>query len=218
MPDFRVDSAHCSVSTTGQESGEEPLIQLLQAVAGRDAVLGEQQILRQGEELDAYEPRRGNWTADQPDAIFSDSGPAAGTGAGTVRASMRDERVRGEEMLFQQELIRRRDQLERFHMEAERLYRDALEMRLISEQLWGEVLALIPATEARRRVEAIRRQLGSSFRQSEEHLSKRRAEISAAAHQVQTRLDELHATQREFAKWMTDRFRQLDRTPSTTEA
>lgn len=257
MPDIRVDSAHIPPR---EGVGEvEPLLVLLQAVAGRDAVRSAQQSVRQSEELS--EMVRPGLQLEHPDANLGfplhdrslteqddvrqlwkttlrmtyGDGPSSSFGGlatkssgasghqepwseGTPEPSERRESwtnydstaTRDPWFQIRQELNSRRDQLEKFHAETERLYQSSLEMRLVSEQLWTQVVSSISTSEAVSRLSGLRQELSATFQAAEHRLSVKREEIEQAARQLELRQEALKESQLAFAGWMRESRGQLN--------
>ena len=128
-----------------------------------------------------------------------------------LQASYDSTATRDHWLQVQRELNQRRAQLERFHAETERLYQSSLQMRLVSEQLWAQVVASIPTSEAVSRLRGLRKELSDSFQEAELRLSSKRDEIEQVARQLALREKELLHNQRAFAESMREGQSQLRR-------
>jgi len=111
---------------------------------------------------------------------------------------------------LQNELNEKRQQLEQFHAETQGMYQHSLEMRLVSEELWSQVLTAVPSATATGRLRGLRQQLEGFLAAAEQRLQDRRDEVQQAAQQLERQHQRLMENRQMFEQWMRDRHRQLD--------
>jgi hypothetical protein len=88
--------------------------------------------------------------------------------------------------LASEALDKHRAAVEQLRHEAARLHREALEMRLVSEQIWQELAGHLPPVELTRLLSALRQRLAESYRAEHQRLAAQQVELQ----QLGGRLDE----------------------------
>ena len=100
-------------------------------------------------------------------------------------------------------LTGRRQALERLHTDVMRMYREMTEMRLITEELWGQLNKQVSPAKLTKSMATLRRKLADQFQMASESLTVKRQELS----EMVTRLRENHAKLREqrdqMQGWLT---------------
>lgn len=134
------------------------------------------------------------------------------------RRAIADELARNE-----QDLARRRRDLDRREKEAdsreaelrtlqERLReaeREVLEMRHASEELWGQIAAVLPPAAAQRTVARLRERLSESYRLAAADMEQRRSELAALLVRLEERHDSLTKRRSDILTWASRRQAEL---------
>ena len=130
--------------------------------------------------------------------------------------NLRNRRWQEEREQQQQTLQRQRDQLdqrlatvERARTDVLRLHREALEMRLVTEQLWGQLAEHALPVDLIAGSMKLRGQLADEFRFVNEELEQRRLAIQKLVAQLEEKQQDVVARRRELTAWFGRRQTEL---------
>jgi hypothetical protein len=113
----------------------------------------------------------------------------------------------------QQQFDRRQIALEKVRQEIIRLHREALEMRLVAEQLWSQLTTRVHPRELTKGVSQLREQLADEFRFVQQDITDQRATLEGLIAKLDAQRDEIAAQRNELTAWVGRRQQEL-----TTEA
>lgn len=111
----------------------------------------------------------------------------------------------------QQALTARQATLEQLHGDISRLHREALEMRLVSEELWAKLAGRAPPAELTRAVAETRSRLCDHFRISEAALVARQEELATLAEKLEFQQIKLADQRRDVQTWISAQQAELER-------
>jgi hypothetical protein len=109
------------------------------------------------------------------------------------------------------EVAQQRLALERMQDEMEAVYRDAVMMRLATEQLWYELRQDTPAEDLNRELSELREELDLQFRQREQRLANRFAELAEREAAVRGQQRHLQQEVQRLQEWADFHYRRLRR-------
>jgi len=114
--------------------------------------------------------------------------------------------------LQQRELsvIRRQRDVERLHDESTDLHREALELRLATEQLWEELVDHVPRVDLTRTLTELRARLADHYRMASESLTHRREELQSIRAELQSQEQRIRQQYREIQLWADRRYEELE--------
>ncbi len=114
--------------------------------------------------------------------------------------------------LQQRELavIRRQRDVERLHDESTDLHREALELRLATEQLWEELVDHVPRVDLTRTLAELRARLADHYRMASDSLVHRREELQSIRQELQSQEQRIRQQYREIQIWADRRYDELE--------
>lgn len=114
--------------------------------------------------------------------------------------------------LQQRELavIRRQRDVERLHDESTDLHREALELRLATEQLWEELVDHVPRVDLTRTLAELRARLADHYRMASDSLVHRREELQSIRQELQSQEQRIRQQYREIQVWADRRYEELE--------
>jgi hypothetical protein len=92
--------------------------------------------------------------------------------------------------------------LQQLHAEAVRARQDAVELRLVTEQLWTQCCAQVPASQLVEALGPLRAELAEHFRTVQQSLKRERAALVDAALRLDAKALELRQRRRELEAWL----------------
>lgn len=113
-------------------------------------------------------------------------------------------------MKRQAELDRRQCQVDQLFSETIKLHREALEMRLATEQLWSELVERFTSEELAKRLAAIRDRLTDHYRLANENLSQRQDEMHEMRQALNEQQQRLRTQRRELQLWIDRRYDEIE--------
>jgi hypothetical protein len=99
---------------------------------------------------------------------------------------------------------------EQVKQEALGTFREALEMRILVEELWAEVTKSTPPALVTQRLSQLRVRLSDQFRLDRQDLAQRRTELHELGQRLETRSRQLHEQRDELQDWMQRRESQVE--------
>ena len=103
------------------------------------------------------------------------------------------------------ELDRRKLVLQRMQDETQSLHREALEMRMVTEQLWAELSEKTPADHLHQLLSTLRTRLDDQYATMNQTLSDRRAELVTCRSRMHEKQQELREQSRKLQEWVESR-------------
>lgn len=103
------------------------------------------------------------------------------------------------------ELDRRRSVLQRMQDEAQALHREALEMRLVTEQVWAELSDKVPSDHLNELLGSLRSRLDDHYATMNNTLQERRDDLIALKQHLQEKQLELRGQSQKLQEWVESR-------------
>jgi hypothetical protein len=103
------------------------------------------------------------------------------------------------------ELDRRKLVLQRTQDENQALHREALEMRIVTEQLWAELSEKTPADHLHQLLSTLRTRLDDQYAAMNRSLSDRKAELVTLQSRMHNKQQELRKQSRKLQEWVESR-------------
>jgi hypothetical protein len=103
------------------------------------------------------------------------------------------------------ELDRRKMVLQRTQDETQALHREALEMRMVTEQLWAELSEKTPADQLHQLLSTLRTRLDDQYAAMNRSLSDRKAELVTLQSRMHNKQQELRKQSRKLQEWVESR-------------
>ena len=111
---------------------------------------------------------------------------------------------------WSQKLERRNLAVEQLHQEASRMYREALEVRLCTEQLWAEINESVSPAESTQRISELRCKLMDQFHLASQRLSQQKEELEGLIERLDTHQDTLCQQRNELRHWIARRHAEIE--------
>ncbi len=133
-----------------------------------------------------------------------------------IEAERADERARFERQLKQlaerdEELDRRAIAVDQLHNDVSRMYREAIELRLATEQQWAEMAESGSETELTKRRAELRSKLIQQFQLSEQRVQDERREIAAMLADLEQHRVNIEQQRNEVREWVVERNAEIER-------
>jgi hypothetical protein len=116
------------------------------------------------------------------------------------RASLDEKRQQLE--LAKEAHLRQRGAVEQLHESATRMHRESLELRLVVEQMWGEISRQAPAAEVTRSLAALRQRLADNYRDAGQQLTAQKAELLELAGRLEKQQGRLVDERDQHKSWL----------------
>lgn len=107
------------------------------------------------------------------------------------------------------ELDRRQAVLQRMQDETQGLHREALEMRLVTEQLWGELSDKASPEQLEELIVSLRAQLADHYESQNETVAERRAELVLLKARIDEKQQELREQSAKLQEWVEARHEEI---------
>lgn len=107
------------------------------------------------------------------------------------------------------ELDRQMTLVRRIETEANSLHREALEMRIVTEQLWGKLSDTIPADQLKALLAKMRTQLDAHYTKEKSSVEQHKQELAAMQGQLADQQQELREQSSKMQAWFASREEQL---------
>lgn len=107
-------------------------------------------------------------------------------------------------------LDKHRTAVEQLRADAARMHREAIEMRLVSEQLWLELSRHTPPVELTQSVSALRKRLAENYRGAKEHVAEQKAELLRLAERVDEQQRQIVASRQQLQAWLAIQQQELE--------
>ncbi len=202
---------------------EEQRIRGRQAASAGAAVREELEALaRQRKQLERVEAalrdQLNELEADRNRLAAEEKRVSVETAAAWQRISERQEEWEAELSAGREELARRGGQLAareaalaQLHEEVGRLHRDSLELRVVTEELWSQLVAQAPPAEITKRLAALRRRLADEFQLTRQHVGRQQQEIVQLAARLDEQEQRLASRRAELEAWLGRRQEEIER-------
>jgi hypothetical protein len=106
---------------------------------------------------------------------------------------------------------RRRSALQQLHADVTRMYRDALEMRICTEELWGRLTEKVSPAKLTKRLAELRRRLTDQFHLANQSLSEQRQELHGLVTRLETQHSEISQQREKLQQWLARRHTEIER-------
>ena len=116
------------------------------------------------------------------------------------------------------ELDRRKAMLQRMHDETQSLHREALEMRLVTEQLWIEISGKAPAEHVTELLNTLRSRLHERYAEEQKSIDADRAELTNVQRTIERKQEEIREQSRRLQEWVESRHDELKSIASEIDA
>ena len=103
------------------------------------------------------------------------------------------------------ELDRRQTIVQRMQDEAQTIHREALEMRLVTEQLWSEISDKVPPEHVAELLQTLQTQLDEAYRSREKGVEDRRQELQQLKDEIQRKQEDVRDQSRRLQEWLESR-------------
>ena len=100
------------------------------------------------------------------------------------------------------ELDRRKAVLQRMQDETQAVHREALEMRLVTEQLWTELSQKAPTEHLTQLLTSLRARLDNHYKSMNQTLTERKSELDSLQGQLRQKQDEIRQQSRKLQEWV----------------
>src|SRR5690606_26194040 len=92
-------------------------------------------------------------------------------------------------------------QLERLRQQLQQAQRETLEMRLATEELWGQLSGTLPAAALTKSVSRLRNRLADQFKLAADDLADQREAVEQSRTRLETQLERLVQQRSELQQW-----------------
>ena len=116
------------------------------------------------------------------------------------------------------ELDRRKAVLQRMQDETQSLHREALEMRLVTEQLWSQLSDQAPAEQLNELLSSLRSRLDEHYGLMNKTLADRKAELTSLRKRMQQKQEDLRQQSQRLQEWVDSRHEQIKNYASQLDA
>ncbi len=106
---------------------------------------------------------------------------------------------------------RRRTALQQLHADVTRMYRDALEMRICTEELWGRLAEKVSPAQLTKGLAELRRKLTDQFHLASQSLSEQRRELHELVTRLETQHSEISQQREKIQQWLSRRHTEIER-------
>jgi hypothetical protein len=107
--------------------------------------------------------------------------------------------------------------LDRIRQDILRLHREALEMRLVAEQLWSHMSGKVPAVDMTQGIARLRAQLADEFRFAQQEITTQRGGLESLLTKLDSQRQALAAQKDELVGWFTRRQQEIARQTAELE-
>jgi hypothetical protein len=111
---------------------------------------------------------------------------------------------------WSQELDRRNTAIQQLHQEASRMYRETLETRLSTEELWSEINESISPAKATKRISELRCKLMDEFHLASQRASEQKKELEALIERLDQHQETLRQQRDELRQWIARRHAEIE--------
>lgn len=182
------------------EADEEPRPTLAEALAAGAEVAG-----REATSPSADEPA----SCDLAETIPSHGSAPEPLQVG-LPSSVTDGESLAESRQRQAKLDARQQQLDQLQEQITNMHREALELRLATEELWAELVHQAPAEELSDRLAASRNRLAEHYRLANESLAQRTDELHRMRQELNEQQQRLRGQRRELQLWVDRRYDEIE--------
>lgn len=132
-----------------------------------------------------------------------------------VVSERRDERARFEQQLLglgerEQEVDRRELAVEQLHADVSRMYREAIEIRLCTQQQWAAMNESVSQAELSHELARLRRKLMEQFQLGENRVDQQRREIESMLVQLNEHRQSVEQQRSEVREWVMRRHEEIE--------
>ena len=106
---------------------------------------------------------------------------------------------------------RRKRTLEQLHADVLRMYREALEMRICTEELWGQLSENISPARLATNVSQLRRKLTDQFHLANQSLHEQRKELEELVHRLESQQSKVSQNRDRLQRWQLRRQTEIER-------
>ncbi len=106
---------------------------------------------------------------------------------------------------------RRRTALQQLHADVTRMYREAIEMRICTEELWGRLSEEVSPAKLTKRLAELRRRLTDQFHLANHSLREQRKELQELVARLETRHCEVGRQREKLQQWLSRRHAEIER-------
>jgi hypothetical protein len=110
----------------------------------------------------------------------------------------------------EEKLARRQQHVEQLHEEITQLHREALELRLASEQVWGDLMDEFPSEELSQTMHQVRCKLADHYRMANDALARRKDELHELRNDLNLQEQRLRQQRREIQMWADRRYDEIE--------
>jgi hypothetical protein len=133
-----------------------------------------------------------------------------------IQTERRDEQARFEKQLLRlrerEELVDRRElAVEQLHNDVTRMYREAIELRLCTEEQWAELTESASETELQVTRAEMRRKLMEQYQLAEQRIQDERQEVEALLAQLESHRTKIDEQRSELRGWAMKRNEEIER-------
>lgn len=114
--------------------------------------------------------------------------------------------LEGESLAIEQ----RRLSLKQVHADVTQMYREALEMRICCEEVWGRVSGSVSPAVLTQRLAEMRRKLADQFQLANQSLANQRAELAQLVDRLDSHHCQIHEEREKMERWLSLRNGELD--------
>lgn len=110
-----------------------------------------------------------------------------------------------------EKLERRKQCLEQLHNDVSRMYREALEMRICTEELWGKLSETNTSAQVTAKVGELRRKLTDQFHLAKQSLSDQRQELHLLVQRLESQQGSIGNERHKLQQWHSRRQAEIER-------
>lgn len=132
-----------------------------------------------------------------------------------IKAEREAERARFEQQLTrlqqrEEEVDRRETALQQLHADVSRMYREAIEMRLCTQQQWAELTESISPAELSKNLAQLRRKLMEQFQLSETRMARQKEELESLLQRLDQHRESVEEQREEVRGWVHRRHVEIE--------
>ncbi len=109
-----------------------------------------------------------------------------------------------------QELDRRRATVEKMYDETQAMLREALEMRIVTEQLWADLSKTTAPATLTKSVSQLHRRLTEQYEKHHQSLSLRQAQLNELKDQLSKKQQILRCRSKQLKRWTEERYQEIE--------
>lgn len=128
-----------------------------------------------------------------------------------ARAKQRIERQLAAVRQQADQVERRRIALQQLHADVTRMYREAIEMRICTEELWGRLSEELSPPQLTKQLAELRRKLTDQFHLANQSLRDQRKELQELVTRLETRHGEIGQQRHKLQQWLARRHAEIER-------